>query len=174
VNKAKVFENYPTWMVFVTNLVSVSVYLDSLFLIYLVWPVLVIPFFIYMVCLELSVYREGCVNCYYYGKVCAFGRGKTAKIFLRKGDPKKFTEKTVGFRDFLPSSLVSIVPLAAGILLLLQEFDWIILGLMVWPLIVMFLGNPVIYGEMACPNCKQAQICCPVCEFFKKRAQKKK
>jgi hypothetical protein len=170
----KGFERYPAWMVLVANAVFISVYLAGLYLVYLVWPVLALVFLVYVVYLESSVYRDGCVNCYYYGKVCAFGRGKIAKAFLRKGDPKKFTEKTVSFSDFLPSSLVNVVPLVAGIWLLLQRFDWLVAGLMVWPLIVMFLGNPVIYGELACPNCKQARVCCPVCEFFRKRAEKKK
>jgi len=169
----KCFENYPAWIVFITNLVYISVHLAGLYLVYLVWPVLVIPFLIYLAYIELSIYKHGCVNCYYYGKICAFGRGKIAKILLKKGDSKKFTEKTVSFKDFLPSSMPIVITLIAGIYLLLQGFSWIILILMLWPVIVMFAGNPVIYGELACQHCKQCKIGCPVSEFFMKRAKNK-
>ncbi len=170
----KGFERFPLWIVLVSNLVSWSVYFSGFYLLYLITPALSLLLFVYVIYLELSVYREGCVNCYYYGKRCAFGRGKIAKIFFKKGEPKKFTEKEVSMKDFLPSSLPAIATLFAGIYLLYQSFNWLVLGLTVWPIIVMFLGNPIIYGKLACPNCKQSYIGCPVCEMFKKRAMKGK
>ncbi len=38
-----------------------------------------------------------------------------------------------------------------------------------WPVLVMAAGNPVIYGKLACPHCKQGRIACPACEFFMKK-----
>lgn len=168
------FENYPLWSILLANLVSLSVYFTGLYILYLLWPLLALIFLVYVLYNELSVYREGCVSCYYYGKLCAFGRGKIAKMFLKKGSPKKFTEKQVSTKDFIQSSLVSIVPLIAGIYLLIQSFTWPVLIATAWPLVVWFFLNPVVYGEYACIHCKQARICCPVCEYFKKKAMKKK
>jgi len=170
----KVFENYPIWVVLFSNLANFSVYFAGACLLYLAWPVLLVPFLLYLIWLEVSVYKEGCVNCCYFGRICAFGRGKIAKLFFKKGDLKKFSEKSVDFKDLLPSFLPSIIPLIVGIYLLLKSFSWLILALAVWPMIVAFAGNPVIYGEIACPHCQQARIGCPVCEFFMKKTKKRK
>lgn len=167
------FEKYPAWIVFVTNLVNLSVYATALYLVYAVRPIFTLPFFIYIIYLEWSVYVKGCANCYYYGRLCAFGRGKIAGLFVDKGDSKKFTEKTFSLKDLIPSLMLNIIPLVAGVWLLLQGFSWLIAGIMAWPLAVMFLGNPVLYGKMVCPNCKQRSIGCPACKFFMEREKKK-
>ena len=172
--ESKGFESYPAWMVLVYNVFSFSVYFVGLYLLYLVWPVLAYVFFVYVLYLEFSVYKEGCRYCYYYGKVCIAGKGKIAKLFFKKGDPKKFCVRTLSFKDFIPQLLGSIIPIIAGIYLLIKGFNWIILVLTLWPLVIWFLGNPIIYGKLACPNCKQGKICCPACEFFMKKEKKKK
>jgi hypothetical protein len=172
--KFKGYECYPWWTVLLTNIVSLSVYAAGAYLLYLIWPWLALIFIVFMIYLETSIYREGCVNCYYYGRVCAFGRGKIAKVFLKKGNAKKFCEKEVGFKDFIPYSIANFIPLIAGIYLLILDFRWWILAIALWPLIVLFFGNPILFGELACKNCRQAEICCPVCQFFMKREKKKK
>ncbi len=169
----KGFESYPLWMVLVYNLISLSVYFAGLYLLYIVWPWLALLFFIYILYLEVRTYKEGCRYCYYYGKVCVAGRGKIVKLFFKKGNPKNFCKKPVSFKDFIPHLFVSIIPIGAGIYLLIQDFNWFILLLTVWPVIIWFAGNPIIYGELACPNCKQCQICCPVANYFIKKEKKK-
>lgn len=173
-NPIPTLENYPCSTVLLFTFVNLSIYFCAAYLLYLAWPILVIPFVLYLLYLEVSVYQKSCVHCYYYGKVCAFGRGKLAPKFLKKGDPQKFCEKTVSFKDFIPSSLPTIIPLIAGIYLLTQSFSWFILLLTLWPPAIMFLGNPLIYGKVACRRCKQAELCCPTSEFFLKRTGKGK
>jgi hypothetical protein len=172
--KLKGYESYPGWIVLLSNLITISVLAAGFYLLYLINFWLALVFLVYALYMEASVYREGCVNCYYYGKRCGFGRGLIAKILLKKGNPKKFTEKSVSMKDFLPSMLVSIIPIIAGIYLLITGFSWFILILTVWPVFVWFVVNPKLFGELICPNCKQCSICCPVAEFFKKQAMKKK
>jgi hypothetical protein len=169
----KRFENYPIWIIILFNLVSWSVYAAGIYLLYLIRPWLSLLFLIYILYLEFKVYKEGCVNCYYYGKSCASGRGKIAKIF-KKGDPKKFCEKSVSFKDFLPSLIPSIAPVIAGIYLMIVNFNWIILVLTIWPVIVWFVGNPIVYGQLACPHCKQDKICCPVSKYFREMEKSKR
>lgn len=171
-NMKESFERYPTWIVIITNLVNFSIYASGTYLLWQINPILAALFLIYLLYLEATIYKEGCACCYYYGKLCAFGRGKLAKLFLKKDNPKKFCEREIGFKEMAPQFLVSLIPLAAGIFLLLKGFDWLILGVTAWPLVIMFLGNPIIYGKLACLHCKQSQICCPACEFFMKRAKK--
>ena len=144
----KSFERYPLWIVFVTNLVSLSVYFVGFYLTYQITPIFSLLFLFYLIYVELSIYREGCVFCYYYGKMCAFGRGKIAKFLLKKGDPRKFYEKEVSFKDFIPQMIVSIIPLSAGIYLLFKDFRWPILGLTIWPVIVWMVGYPNIFGRL--------------------------
>lgn len=166
------YESYPLHIVILFILVSLLVFFSGLYLLYLIYPLLSLVFLLYLIYLEVSIYREGCRYCYYYGKRCAFLRGKIVKLFLKKGDPKKFSEKTVSFKDFIPNSLVNIIPLIAGIYLLIKDFNWIILIIAIYPVIILFIGNPILFGKLACPRCKQA-VNCPVCEFFKKRELKK-
>lgn len=165
----KCYENYPLWSVLIDNLVSYSVYAAGLYLLYLVQPVIALLFIPYLIYIEASIYREGCRYCCYYGSICHSGKGKIAPLFIKKGDPKKFTEKSVSFKDFIPQMLVSVAPIVAGIYLLIQSFNWIILSITLWPLIIWFLGNPIIFGTLACPHCRQAEIGCPVYEMFSKK-----
>ena len=169
--KSKGYEYYPLWIVLLNNLVFLSVWATGLLLTYLINPILSAGFFGYMLYLETSVYREGCSRCYYYGKRCAFGRGKIAKLFLKKSN-KKFASRKIDWKAFLPSFVPTFAIIFSGFYLLTQQFTWAILGLTIWPIFV-FFSNQTLYGELACPNCKQAQLGCPVCEFFMKQAQKK-
>jgi len=172
-NQTEKYENYPAWIVLVYNLIAFSIYAAGLYLSYLIWPWLALAFLAYAIYLEVAIYREGCRYCYYYGKICVAGRGKIAKFFMKKGDPRKFTEKTVEFKDFIPTFLFSIMIIAAGIyLLIFRGFDWIILGITLWPVII-FFGNQITYGQLACPHCKQGEVGCPACEYFMKAQEKK-
>jgi hypothetical protein len=168
------FDSYPAWIVLVTNLVSLSVYLAGLYLLYLIWPVLSLVFLLYILYMEFSLYREGCRHCWYFGKACAHGKGRIASVFFRKGKPEKFTDREFEAKDFIPHFMVALVPIAAGIYLLLGGLDVLIAALAVWPLIATFVGSPLIYGRLACPHCRQGDLGCPACDFFLKKSRKKK
>ncbi|UCC92033.1 MAG: hypothetical protein JSV39_02115, partial [Candidatus Aenigmatarchaeota archaeon] len=163
------FERYPAWMILVYYFFSFSVYLAGLYLLYLIWPFFALLLFIYILYLEVSVLREGCVRCYYYGKRCVCAKGKVAGVFFKKDEKRKFYEKEVTMKHMIPSMLPMIITLIAGIYLVIQSLpniNFIVIGIAVWPLIVTFFGNPIIYGKLACPHCKQRELGCPVCEFF--------
>lgn len=70
----------------------------------------------YLVILELYFLKEGCIHCCYYGKLCAFGKGAVAAMFFKEGDPEKFCERELGFKDFIPQVLVVLIPLIVGYL----------------------------------------------------------
>ncbi len=173
--KPVAFESYPPRIVLTTTLASLVTYIIGIYVLSLVDVVWGVLFLVYILYLEFSIYREGCACCYYYGKMCAFGRGKLAPLFHRRVDPEEFCKKDVSFKKLVPSMLVLVFPLIGGIALLVMGFSWVILGLMVIPWLMWFLGNPIIYGKLACAHCKQGRKCCPAMEFFsgRKKAEKK-
>jgi hypothetical protein len=176
-DESKVFEKYPVWMILVYYFFSFSVYAAGLYLVYLVFPLFSLLLFIYIMFLEVQVLREGCVRCYYYGKRCVCGKGKLAELLMKKDEKRKFNEKKLTMKNFIPSMLPMLVALISGIYLIfinLPGLDFLIIGLTIWPLLVTFLGNPVIYGKMACPHCRQRELGCPACEFFMKTEKKGK
>ncbi|MHC4628364.1 MAG: hypothetical protein ACYTDV_15410, partial [Planctomycetota bacterium] len=86
------------------------------------WAVL---YLLYCGGFEIRLLRCHCVNCYYYDKVCAFGKGKLSALMFKKGDPQKFAEHQIRWLDLLPDFLVLIFPLIGGIVLLVTAFNWV-------------------------------------------------
>ena len=163
------FENYPFWIVFFSNLVSMAIYLIGAFIIYKIGFIYFILYLIYILYLEFRLIKGHCVDCYYYGKICAFGKGKISGIFFKKGDLNKFCKKQMNWIDILPDFLVSLIPIAAGIIILINDFSWIILLLFIVLFILTSIGNGIIRGRLACRYCKQREIGCPAQKLFAKK-----
>ena len=120
--------------------------------------------------MEYFVYKEACPHCYYYGKVCVAGRGKLAKLLYKKGDPKKFCEREMKFKDLIPQLIVVAVPIVVGIALLISRgFHLLTLIAVLYPIFNWFAINPILYGKLACSHCKQGKKCCPALDFFSKK-----
>lgn len=169
----KALEEYPISSVIVYNLVALVNYAIGLYLFYQISATFAWTYLVYLVVVEVTVYREGCVSCYYYGKRCFSGRGAIAPLLFKKGDPKKFCEKEVTWKSLLPTMLTTVLPIVAGGYLLLQSFSWLIVALLAVPVLTWVVGNPIIYGKLGCPYCKQGRICCPANDFFGKKVEKK-
>ena len=74
------------------------------------------------------------------------------------------------FKDFVPQLIVVIVPVIVGIALLISRgFHLLTLIATLYPVFNWFFINPVLYGKLACPHCKQGKKCCPALEFFGKK-----
>jgi hypothetical protein len=161
-------ENYPFWIVALSNIFQVSIYAVGAYIIYhfgLVWAV---AYLLYAAWLETRVLRKSCVNCYYYGKTCAFGKGKLCGMLFKKGDPKAFLRTNITWKDIAPSFLVTLVPMAAGVALLVGGFSWSIAIALV---LLFLLGFPVtgmIRGKLACKYCKQRELGCTALRLFNK------
>ena len=169
----KAFERYPAWIVLTMNLAFLVNYAIGVFILAQLGVLWGFLFVIYVLLLELSVFEEGCQYCCYHGKLCASGKGKVVPLLMKKGDPKRFCERKVTLLSLLPNMLVLILPMVGGAIVLLSSFSWLILGLMIIPWLLWFFGNPILYGRLACPHCKQGRICCPANEFFSKKFGKK-
>ena len=108
-----------------------------------------------------------------YGKTCCFGKGKLCSLLFKKGNSKDFCNKEISWIDILPDFLVSILPFIAGVLLLIKNFNWGILLLMVIIIILSFGGSAFIRGNFACKYCKQREIGCPAEKLFNKNVKKR-
>lgn len=170
----RAFKKYPLSTVLITNSVIVIIWIISVYLVWQLGRFLGILFIIYIIGLEFFIYKHGCSCCYYYGKRCAFGRGKIAPFLVRRDNPQKFCQRKVTCLNLLPVILGSLIPVIAGLILLIRSFSWPILILTLIPVANWFFINPLIYGKLICLHCQQGRICCPANDFFGKKVSKRK
>ena len=159
-------ENYPIWIVIVSNLVSLLVYGIGLYILCqsgIIWAVV---YLVFILIFEFRLISSHCPDCYYHGKTCGFGKGRLSALFFKKGDPARFTAMTITWKDILPDFLLFIIPVIAGILLLIQGFTWTILILVIALLLLGFAGNALVRGQLVCRYCRQREIGCPAAQLF--------
>jgi hypothetical protein len=161
-------ENYPVWIVIVSNLVPLLIYGMGAYILFQFGIIWTIVYLIFVVLFEFRLISRHCTDCYYYGKTCAFGKGRLSALFFNKGSPEKFTAMTITWKDIIPDFLLFIIPVLAGILLLIQGFTWTILILVIALLLLGFAGNALVRGQLACNYCKQREIGCPATQLFNK------
>ena len=162
------YDQYPVWMVLASGILSFSVYLAGAIILYqlgLVWLVLYVLF---ILLLEFRLVRGHCVDCYYYGKTCAFGKGRLSCLFFPKGTPQHFSQRKITSKDLIPDFLVFFIPLVVGSVLLIRDFSWILLILVIALFILGFAGNAVVRGQIACRYCRQKEVGCPAQRLFER------
>lgn len=164
----KCYDNYPAWMVVTSNFVSLSIYFIGGFLIYQIGFWWLALYILYILTLELRLLKGHCVNCYYFGKTCAFGKGRLSGFFFKRGEPMKFAQNKITWKDIAPDFLVSVIPVAVGIVILIMNFSWLVLLLIVLLLFLGFLGNALVRSQLACKYCKQREFGCPAQKLFDK------
>ncbi len=162
------YEDYPLWIVLLSNLLSISIYIIGAYIISGLGLIYSVIYLFYCLFLEIRILKISCTNCYYYGKACGFGKGKISALFFKKGDTSKFNEREINWKDMIPDMLIFIIPLIAGILILIYNFSWFILLLIIILLILSFAGNAIIRGFLTCKMCKQRESGCPAEKLFQK------
>ena len=108
------------------------------------------------------------MNCYYYGKVCAFGKGKLCALLFKQGNPQNFAADTITWSQLIPDFLVSLIPIAVGIFILVTDFSILCLVLLIILIALSFGGNAIVRGNFACKYCKQRESGCPAEKLFSK------
>jgi hypothetical protein len=165
----KEYENYPIWMVAMSNALSLSIYAIGALIMLGFGILFAALYLVYCAFVEFNVLRRSCVNCYYYGKVCCFGKGKVCSHIFKRGNAKSFVNRNVSPKDLLPDFLVSIIPIIGSIITLVTAFSWTVLFLLIVLAVLTFSGNALIRGSFACKYCKQRKIGCPAEKMFRKR-----
>lgn len=165
------YENFPIWIVSLSVLVAISIYAIGAYILagFGIW--LSILYLLYCLWIEARVLKVSCVNCYYYGKICGFGKGKLCSLLFKKGNPQRFAEEEVSWSQMLPDFLVPIFPAVGGIALSVMDFTWLLVVMLAILVILSFGGNAVIRGSLACKYCKQREIGCPAEKLFGGKAQ---
>jgi hypothetical protein len=168
---AEKYESFPASMVLPAVVVSISVYAVGAYIMAALAVWLCILYLLYCVWIELRILKHSCVDCYYYGKLCGLGRGRLCSLVFDKGDPQRFIDKDVSWFDLLPDFMVMILPAIAAVILLIRDFTWLVLVLLVLLLVLSFGANAVIRGSFACKHCKQRELGCPAERLFNKESQ---
>jgi hypothetical protein len=168
-DKVKTYDNFPLGMVVLPNLVAILIYLAGVLIMYKLSLIAAILFLIYAVGLELRLLSRHCVNCYYYGKVCGFGKGRISSLFFKAGDPLKFCEKSFKWKDMIPDLLITLIPLVTGLILVVFKFSILLLICILLLIGLTTMGNSVVRGSITCKFCKQRELGCPAEKLFSKK-----
>ncbi len=160
------YDRYPFWIVTLSTALGISIWAIGAYILSgfgILWTGLYLA---YCIWIELGIMRHGCVNCYYYGRLCAFGKGRLCALLFEKGDPQSFTSRRCSWKDLVPDFLVVLIPLVGGIVLLIRQFSWSLVLLLGALLILFSLGNAIVRGRLACAHCMQREIGCPAALLF--------
>ena len=167
-NNIKTFENFPAWMIAVYDAVAYGIYLIGIYIMFKFGAIFGWLYVLFCLSAEIRIMRMSCVNCYYYGKWCGAGRSKLASLLFKRGDPAKFNEKEITWKDLIPDMLVSLIPFMMGIYLLFVDFHWIVLAGLILLFLLTTLGNTFTHGNIVCKYCKQRDLGCPAEKLFSK------
>jgi hypothetical protein len=162
------FESFPLWMAAMADTVAFGIYIIGAYIMFKFGAVFGWLYLFFCLIVEIGVMRLSCIHCYYYGKLCGLGRGKLASLFFGKGDPKKFLEKKITWKDLIPDLLVALIPFIIGIYLLIVAFSLAILFLIILLFALATLGNGIVRSNFACKYCKQKELGCPAEKLFAK------
>lgn len=168
----KCYENYSYWIIIVSNFLTLAIYTIGIIIIEPLGIIWLLIYLAYIVFLEIRLLRKSCVICYYYGKICAFGKGKISSLLFKKDNRKGFNGNFT-FKDLIPDMLVAVIPIIIGIVRLIMDFNWILLLLVILLLLLVSKGNEFIRGSLACKYCKQREINCPADKMFNKEKNTK-
>ena len=167
----KAYEDFPIWIPLLAWILTLFIYALGAYIFSELDFFFTVLYLMFCLWIELKILKGSCVNCYYYGKTCGLGRGKLCGLFFKKGNPESFIDKEISWKDLIPDFLVMIFPLIGGIVILIRDFNWLILFLMV-VLIMLFMGGTAfIRGSYACKYCKQKELGCPAEQLFNKGAK---
>jgi hypothetical protein len=171
-NPAKRYENFPPGIVLLCNSVQIAIYGIG-FLILTGFGIGVAALYL-ILCLglEYRLLKTSCVNCHYYGKWCGFGKGKLCSLLFKKGDPRRFVERTASWREVLPDFLVFLIPVGGGIVLLIRDFGWPLVIALAVLVALSFGGTAIVRGTFSCQYCKQKDIGCPAEQLFQGAREK--
>jgi hypothetical protein len=169
---SKTYESYPIATVIFSNLVSCSIYILSLIILYNTWWLFFILYLGFILFLETRLIKNHCTSCYYWGKTCGFGKGRLSSLFFKKGDPLLFCNGRMSWKDMIPDLLISFIPVVVGIVLLIIDFDILLLMGLVLLILLTTAGNGFIRGKLTCLFCKQRLLGCPAEKLFNKEIQR--
>jgi hypothetical protein len=162
------YQNYPIRIVILSNFVSLSIYVLGFLIINRLGLVFSFLYLLYILAFEFRLIKYHCTNCFYWSKICGFGKGRLSSYFFKKGDISKFCGRHMTWQDVIPDILISLMPLIVGIFFLILRFEIILLSGLIFLILLTTFGNSIIRGKLTCRHCKQKEIGCPAELLFNK------
>ena len=164
----KTHENFPAWIVILSNLVSILIYTSGFIITLRLGWIAAVLYLVFILAFEYRLISKHCVNCYYWGKTCGFGKGRLSALLFKRGDPVKFCIKEMSWKDLIPDLLISLLPFIICIILLIIKFDFVLSFAAFLLIALTTFGNGFIRGKLTCRYCKQRELACPAEKLFKK------
>ena len=161
-------ENYPIWIVILSNIVSILIYTSGFIITLRLGWIAAMLYLVYILALEYRLISKHCVNCCYWGMTCGFGKGRLSALFFKRGDPVKFCINEMSWKDMIPDMLVSLLPFLIGIVMMIIEFKFTILAATIVLILLTTFGNGFIRENLTCRYCKQKGLGCPAEKLFTK------
>jgi hypothetical protein len=164
----KTFDSYPIRIVLMSCSVSMAVYSLGFFITLQLGWVTAIFYLVFILILEYRLISKHCIDCYYFGRICGFGRGRLSSLLFKKGDTSKFCDGKMSWKNMIPDLLVTLVPLVTGIVLLIIKFSILLLLSAVLLIVLTTAGNGFVRSTLTCKYCRQREIGCPAEKLFSK------
>ncbi|MDD4179446.1 MAG: hypothetical protein PHH14_05305 [Candidatus Margulisbacteria bacterium] len=162
-------DNYPFWIPSLSILLSLAIYSFGAYLLSVFGLIAVLPYIAFCLWTEYRVLSMSCRYCCYYGKLCGVGKGLVAPLFVKKGDPKIFLEKAIGWKELIPDFLVFLIPVIGGIIYLFIRFNFLTILLIAAIVSLAMPGAGFMRSCLLCPNCKQRELGCSAEKLFGKK-----
>jgi hypothetical protein len=169
--KNEAYDQFPLPLVLLCVAVNILIYIIGAYLIAPLGKIFVALYLLYCLWMEIRVSIMSCRDCYYYGKLCAFGRGKICSLLFKKGFPERFKNKKISWINLVPDFLVSLIPLAIGGFYLVQSFSWLRLSFILVLVMIAFPVTGFVRSSISCKFCRQKEIGCPAIQLFTKNDQ---
>jgi hypothetical protein len=164
-------ENYPFKIICVSATLTIISYFLGTLVFYVINPFLALVFLLLAISTIVVSMKLRCTHCYYFGKYCNFGLGKLTAKFFNKGDPDEFSSSN----KVVPTAILSfgtmILPVIAGIGLIILDFSLVTLSLLLIYIVFGILPNFFVRGNF-CDKCVQGQLGCPTYKQMMKGNEK--
>ena len=162
------YDDFPFSLVQVCMVVNITIYILGAYLIAPLGKIFVALYLLYCLWMEIRLLLRRCRDCYYFGRLCAFGKGKICSLFFKKGSPERFKMKKITWINLMPDLFVSLIPLIIGGFYLVQSFSWLRLSFILIFVIISFPITGFIRGSISCKFCRQKGMGCPAVQLFAK------
>jgi hypothetical protein len=167
-NETKTYDSFPLRYVLAANAVNLSIYaLGAVIVAPVGWWAAAL-YLVFCGAVEAHVLTKSCVDCFYYGKTCGFGKGRACALLFKKGDPARFAAREIGWSALIPDFAVLLIPVIVGGAMLVIDFHWwraVLVGALIF---ISFAGNAAIHIGFGCRYCRQREIGCPAERLFSK------
>ena len=110
--ESKIYDKYPISTVIVVWFIILVVYVVSAYIVFQIGNLWGWLYIVYLIGMEIMIYKEGCVICCYYGKRCFSGRGLIVAKLFKAGDPRKFCQKKITWKNLYAVLYESLKTLA--------------------------------------------------------------